>query len=214
MYRKSMVALLSLFAALLFVPRTQAGVDVGISLDEDGIKGFYLAIGDHYDVKEKEVIIVREQKIPDDDLPVIFFLARHAGVKPGVIVKLRLGGKSWMDITFHYGLTAEIYYVQFDHDPGPPYGNAWGHFKKKKRAKWGGIRLVDADIVNFVNLKFVSEKYGYTPAEIVKLRAKGDSFVNIHKHVKANRGQQKKKAKAMASSGYPKGKVKGKKKDK
>lgn len=212
MCRLALIILAGFAVIALAAPKAQAGVDIGVSLDEDGIKGFYLAIGDHYEVKEKEVVFVREQKVPDDELPVVFFLSRHAGVAPAIVVKLRLGGKSWMDIAFHYGLTAEIFYVQFDGDPGPPYGKAWGHFKKKKRTDWGSIRFTDVDIVNFVNLKFVSEKYGHTPAEIVKMRAKGDNFVAIHKKVKANKGHQKKKAKAVAAANASKDKVKGKKK--
>ena len=73
------------------------------------------------------------------------------------------------------------------------------------------ITLIVVDIVNFVNLKFVSEKYGHTPAEIVKMRAKGDNFVAIHKKVKANKGQ-KKRAKIVAAKHASKDKAKGKKK--
>lgn len=214
MQRISMIILLAVIAMVVIAPRSQAGIDVGVSIDSDGIKGFYLAIGEHYDVKEKNVIVVREGNIPDEELPVVFFLARNAGVAPVFIVKLRLGGKSWMDIAFHYGLTAEIFYVKFDRDPGPPYGKAWGHFKKKKHTEWKTIRLADVDIVNFVNLKFVSEHYGHTPAEVVKMRAKGDGFVAIHKQAKAHKKQHQKKVKAVASSDNPKHKGKPNKKKK
>jgi hypothetical protein len=212
---QKLLTLLSLFLLALVVgsPRVAAEVSAGVTIDEDGLKGFYLSVGEHYGVQEKEVVVVRERNVPDDDLPVVFFLARHARVEPAVIVKLRLGGKSWMDIAFHYGLTAEIFYVDFERDPGPPYGKAWGHFKKKKRADWGTIRLVDADVVNLVNLKFVSERYGYSPHEIVKMRAKGQDFVRIHKEVKARKGPKAKKTKALATSEGKKAKGgKGKKK--
>jgi len=208
--------LLSVLAALALllafaVPSARAEVSVGVSVDEDGLKGFYLAIGEHYQVAEKEVVVVRERSVPDEELPVVFFLARHAHVEPGVVVKLRLGGKSWMDIAFHYKLSPEIFYVAFDRDPGPPYGNAWGHFKKRERSQWGSIRLVDADIVNIVNLKFMAEKYGYAPAEIVKMRARGDHFANINKQVKANKGKAGKKSRTLVASD-DNAKAKGKKK--
>ncbi|MEW5796794.1 MAG: hypothetical protein AB1772_10595 [Candidatus Zixiibacteriota bacterium] len=194
----------------LAASNARSGVDIGLSADDGGIRSFYLAIGDHYRVPEREVVVVRERSIPDDQLPVVFFLARYAKVEPGVIVKLRLSGQSWMDIALHYHLSPEIFYVQFDHDPGPPFGKAWGHYKKRDRGEWGKIRLADADIVNVVNLKFVSEHYGCTPAEVVKMRAKGDNFVSIHKQVKANKGQGKKSSSAVADSDNAKGK--GKKK--
>ena len=54
---------------------SRAGIDIGISADESGIKDFYLAIGDHYKQPEKEIIVVRERGIPDEELPVVFYLA-------------------------------------------------------------------------------------------------------------------------------------------
>jgi len=170
-----------------------AEVNIGVKADESGIKEFYLAIGDHYRAPEKEVIIVKEKGIPDDDLPVVFFLAKRAGVSPGVIIDLHLGGKSWMDITFHYGLTAEIYYLEVKKVKGPPYGKAYGHFKNKPKKDWKTIKLVDADIVNFVNLRFLSEHYGYSPDEIIKMRSKGESFVKINAKVKKARAAKKEK---------------------
>jgi hypothetical protein len=198
-------------AILALTPKARAGVDVGLSVDEDGIKGFYLAIGEHYRVPEREVIVVRERNVPDEELPVVFFLARHASVEPAAVVKLRLGGMSWMDITIHFSLSPSIFYIDFDRDPGPPYGKAWGHFRKHEKARWGEIRLPDADIVNIVNLKFVSEKYGLAPAEIVKMRARGDGFASIHKQAKAGKGKPAKNKQAVAASNDDKPKASGKK---
>lgn len=192
--------------------KCRADVDVGLSIGDDGIKSFYLAIGEHYKVPEKEIVIVREKKIPDEDLPVVFFLAQRADVSPDVIIKLRLGGKSWMEISAHFGLTAEIFYVPLKRSPGPPFGKAYGHFKKKKRNKWRTIYLSDADIVNFVNLRFISEHYGYSPDEVIKMREKGKSFIAINAEVKKNKGQAKKQSKQHASKEKTKNKGKGKKK--
>jgi hypothetical protein len=212
MYRTVITLILAIVAVALLAPNTQAQVSAGITLDKDGIRSFHLAIGDHFGVVEKEVAMVVERNVPEEELPVVFFLAKHAGVAPSVIVKLRLSGKSWMEITHRFGLTVDIFYVHFDKDPGPPYGNAWGHFKEKKKSQWKSINLVDVDIVNLVNLKFISERHGYTPTEIVKLRAQGHHFAAIHKHIKTKK-EQKNKNKAIASSEKPQqGKGKGKKK--
>ena len=198
-------------AALALTSPARAGVDVGLSIDDDGVKGFYLAIGEHYRVPEREVVVVRERNVPDEELPVVFFLARHASVAPDLIVKLRLGGMSWIDIALRYNLSPSIFYIDFDRDPGPPYGKAWGHFRNQEKAKWGQIRLPDADIINIVNLKFVSEKYGYSPNEVVKMRARGDKFVAIHKQVKASKGKPGKANKSVADTDDHKSKNPGKK---
>jgi len=210
MYRTVITLILAMFAIALVSPRAQAEISAGVTLDEDGIKSFRLAIGDHYGVPEKEVLVVHERKIPDEELPVVFFVAKQAGVAPSVIVQLRLGGKTWMEISNRFGLTAELFYIAFDKDPGPPYGKAWGHFKKNKRDQWKSIQLVDADIINLVNLKFMAERLGCTPGEIVKLRAQGHNFAAIHKQIKARKDKQK-KSKAMASNEKA-GKAKHKKK--
>ncbi len=189
----------------------RADTNIGIRADESGIKEFYLSIGDHYKAPEKEVLIVKKRGIPDDDLPVVFFLSKRAGVSPGVIIDLHLGGKSWMDITFHYGFTAEIYYVEVKEVKGPPYGKAYGHFKNKPKKGWKTIKLVDTDIVNFVNLRFLSEHYGYSPDEIIRMRSEGASFAKINAKVKKAKAAKKEKVQTKSVKAKSGGKAKKKK---
>ena len=212
--RRSFVLSLLLFIALFpAAEKCLAGVDFGLSIGSEGVKSFYLAIGDHYQVPEKQIMVVRERKISDEEMPVVFYLAARAKVGPETIIKLRLGGKSWMDISAKYGFGPEIYYVALKSDPGPPYGKAYGHFKNRKRKEWGSIKLTDADVVNFVNLRFISEHYGCSPDEIIKMRAKGKDFVSVNAEVKKNKGQSKKEyAKDSKKSGKGNSKGKGKNK--
>jgi hypothetical protein len=137
---------------------SRADVNLGISADKDGIKEFYLAIGTHYGAREPEIEKVRARSLPADEMAVVFFLSNRSGISPLIVADLRLGGMSWMEISLRYGLTASIYYVKFAADPGPPYGNAWGYYKKTPKKKWGEIRLADVDIINLVNLKFLAEE--------------------------------------------------------
>ncbi|MDH3890042.1 MAG: hypothetical protein OEV49_03075 [candidate division Zixibacteria bacterium] len=186
----------------------RAEVNLGISIDEEGVKGFYLAIGEHFEVEARRVTAVKKAEIPDEEMPVVFFLAKRCYVSPSIIIRHRQAGLSWMDICLKYGLTAEIFWVDLKQTPGPPYGKAWGHFKKKKKNKWGSIRFTDIEIVNFVNLKFVSEHYGHSPDEVVKMRGKGTSFVKIHGNVK--KAKSKKKDHAGPPPPKKAGKLKGK----
>ncbi|OGC85907.1 MAG: hypothetical protein A2V73_08120 [candidate division Zixibacteria bacterium RBG_19FT_COMBO_42_43] len=207
--------IVSLAAIVLFSFAPQIGradVNVGLSIQDGEVRSFYLAVGDYYGVPERSLIVVRERHIPDDEVPVVFFLAREARVGPDVIVNLRLSGKSWMDITLHYGLSPQIFYVPLAVDPGPPYGKAWGYYKKHPRNKWREIRLADADVVNFVNLKFISNHYGYSPDQVVKMRSGGKKFVAIHGEIKKGKEKSKAKAESTGKSGKKesKGKSKGK----
>jgi len=187
------------------IPRAEAGVDLGISIGEEGLRGFSLSVGDYYRVPQREIVIIRERGIPYEEMPVVLFLAGRAHVAPGVIVDLRLRGMSWMDITFHYGLSPEIYYVPLRTAPGPPYGRAYGHYKKWPRKEWKKVRLGDDDVVNLVNLKFASEHYGRSPEEVIKMRSEGRNFVVINEEIKRGKGQ---KEKGEKHGGKGKGKFK------
>ncbi|UCE24093.1 MAG: hypothetical protein JSU74_12475, partial [Candidatus Zixiibacteriota bacterium] len=63
---------------LLSAGKAQASIDAALSIEDGRISSFYLAIGDHYRVPEKEIIIVKKKEISDDDLAVVFFLASRA----------------------------------------------------------------------------------------------------------------------------------------
>jgi hypothetical protein len=210
------ILMLPFLAALALTPlqRTEAAVNIGVSIGEEGLRGFYLAVGDYFRVPEREVIIIQERRIPDDEIPVVFFLAARARVSPGVIVDLRLGGKSWLDITLHLRLGPEIYYVPIPVAvKGPPYGKAYGYYKNKPKKDWGKIVLADADVVNLVNLRFVSEHYHYAPEKVIEMRSKGKNFVVINDQVKKEKGKgggNKDKGQKEKENGGGKGQGKGK----
>lgn len=199
---------------LLPIGNAEASVDLGVSIGDNGLRGFYLAIGDYYRVPEREVVVVRDRHIPDEEIPVVFFLAQTAHVSPSAIIDLRLAGRSWPDISLHFGLGPEIFYVPVKETVviGPPYGKAYGYYKKKPRKAWKSIVLSDTDVVNLVNLKFVSEHYKYPPEKVMKLREGGKNFVAINDEVVKEKKGGKEKAKEKGEGGKGeggKGKTKG-----
>jgi hypothetical protein len=153
-------------------PEFQVALEAG----SGGLESFYVGIGDYYRVPEREVLVVRERRIPDDEIPVVFFLASRAHVAPGLIIDQRLSGMGWMDITLRLGLGPEIFYVPVEVEPGPPYGRAYGWYKHHPRSDWGRLRLVDMEVVDLVNLRFMTEHYGYRPEEVFRMRADGRHF--------------------------------------
>jgi hypothetical protein len=188
---KKRFLILTLFLPLFFVTAAPAGEpswNFGISAGPEGLSGFHLSIGNHYQVPEREIVVVRERGIPEEELPVVFFLAKNARVAPQVVMDLRLHHRSWDDITMHLGLSPEIFYVPVK--GGPPHGHAYGHYKKHQKGGWAKVHLSDAEIVNQVNLNFLSRQYGYDPAQIMKMRDHGTSFVNIENKIARERGRQ------------------------
>jgi len=182
----SLISIL-LLSGSLNILHAESRVDVGISIGEGRLRGFYLSIGEYYRVPQREIVIVRERGIPPEEIPVVFFIARRAHVAPSVIIDMRLSGMTWFNIMVHYRLSPEILYVPVRVVHGPPYGKAYGHFKNRPRKEWKKIVLDDSDIVNLVNLRFETEHYGIPPERVMELRSTGRDFVSIHDDIEKER---------------------------
>jgi hypothetical protein len=148
------------------------------------IGNFHVAVANYYQVPEREVIVIRERRIPDDEIPVALFIARHAGVPWGRVVDMRMRGDSWWDISVRLGVRPDVYYVPVTVVSGPPYGRALGHYKNKHRKQWSTIVLSDADMVNLVELQFLSEHYHVAPERIIEMRGRDRDFVAINAEVR------------------------------
>jgi hypothetical protein len=198
--KKLVIGLAALFCLMGFTA-AQAQVQFGVSGGSSGITNFYLAIGSYFKVPETQVTVIREKRIPDDQIPVVLFIAQKSHRTPAEVMELRSAGFSWMDVALRCKLTPEVFYVQLK-DARGPYGNAYGYYKKYKKNQWRRIRLSDNDIVNFVNLRFISDHYRCQPDEVVVMRSKGRSFVSINDDWHARNAP--KAAVKMNSKGSPK----------
>lgn len=181
------------FALILFVFLATAftqNVSTGISITNGQLNNFYLSIGNYYRVPEPQVVHIRNRyPIHDEELPVVFFLASRAHADPQVILDLRTRKRmSWLDITFHFGLTPEIYYVPVKR-VGPPYGNAYGHYKEHKN-EYKKVRLVDNDVVNLVNLRFMSDYHGVAPEVVMDKRGRGENFYAMNDEFHKAKGKK------------------------
>lgn len=157
-----------------FTARVNAQVNVGLAVGSNGLDSFHVAIGDYFKVSDQQVQTCQESNIPDEEQPVVFFIAQRAAVSPEAVVLLRSRGWSWMQIALHFRLNPRIFYTPGTY-AGTPYENGYNSFQGH-----GKIRLSDGDIVNFVNLKFMSEHYGRDPHEIAQMRAQGKNFRDIN----------------------------------
>lgn len=155
--------------AALALGQVQVGVGVGVGGDS-----FHLAIGSYYNVPPAQVAVVQQGNIPDEEQPVVFFVANRIHVAPGVIIDMRAHGMSWVDIFHRYRISPRVLYVPLRGGwAGTPYAGFYGYYR-------GRGRLVDADIVNMVNLRFASDYYHRPPGEIIRMRAAGHDFRYIH----------------------------------
>ena len=133
------------------------------------------------------------------DLPVILFLARQSGRPPAYFVDLRAGGASWSVIFGQARIPVDVLFVGIDRDPGPPYGNAWGYWKKHGRT----ARLSDADVQGLCRVQVGGRVSGIATYELA--RGGGD---NVATRVADRKGRPHENGK-VASKG-PKGEKGGK----
>lgn len=131
--------------------QSSAQVNAGISIGSNGLNDFYLNIGNHYRVPRREVIVIHEERIPDDEIPVVFYIADRAHVSPRKVAAYRRSGCSWMDVTTHFGLGPDIYGRPVVVE-GPPYGHAYGYYKHNKHARNNDrVYLSDREIITYSN---------------------------------------------------------------
>jgi hypothetical protein len=179
---KKLIGFISIF--LLAAAWSAAGqVDLGISIADGKLRHFYLAVGDYYHVPGPQIVAIRDRyRLHDEELPVVFFLAARADVAPSVIMDIRHRGRSWLDISIHFGLDPNIFYVPIQVSRiGPPYGKAYGYYGKyRARGDWRKIVLTDREVVDLVNLRFMSDYHGISPESVMERRARGAGFVFIN----------------------------------
>jgi hypothetical protein len=153
------------------------------------VSDYQLAVSDYFKVPAHDVAVIRDRRIRDEDLPVVLFVAQRAELAPSTVVDLRLRGYSWWDISARYHLGPEVYYVPFAGTPGPPYGNAYGYYQRP-RSQWNTIVLTDADVVNLVNLRFLTEHYHVSPQRVMELRGRSGDFLAVEREVSGRAGRR------------------------
>lgn len=168
-----MVAILGFSAASL-----HAQVQAGAVFSGDGLRSFYFAVGNYYQVPEREVVVVQQQALPPDEVPVVFYVAQRARVAPAVVVDLRRRGLSWADIAFHFRLDPDIYYFR----GGPPYGKAYGYWKRHPPR--------DVEVIDAVNVHFLSDYHRVAPDVVWAERSHGHSYAVVARDFAAKSGKR------------------------
>ncbi len=165
-------------------------VDIGISIRDDRIRSFYLAIGDYYRIK---TIPPRYTVLHEEELPLLILISQYARVSPDVIVEMRRIGFSWYEIMIRYRVYPEVVFREYiAYYYGPPYGKALGHKKHKKK-----IKFKDRDLVELANIKFISEYYGERPYVVIEQRERYPNYIELnyvyYKEYKERKGKKHKR---------------------
>jgi hypothetical protein len=212
--KHNLVTLVALFLLFGGIPAWASDVNLGILVSNGTLRDFYLAIGDYYQVPPIQVVEIRDRyHCTDEELPVVYFLAARAHVEPAAIIQLRLGKMPWFDIALRYHLSPDIFFVPVTATHiGPPYGNAYGYYRKYGPAgNWEKAKLSDSEVVDLVNLRFMSEHYHMTPERVMEMRSRENRFTAINDEIRQGR-EKGKGEKEAENKGAEHGNGKGKNK--
>lgn len=194
----------ALFAATLaLVPAGRTGaavfsdVTLGMGLSDDQ-RVFLNVTNDHFAPPPAvAVALVQRAASPVDDFPVILLLAKAGRRSPEDILRLRQEYLSWSDIMFRMNISPSALFTGITRDPGPPYGKAWGYWKKHPRER---LVIRDRDVVGLAKLQVASARHHVSPYTLIAERNKGVSFE--HFVAEKNRGKYPKSK--PAKKGGPK----------
>jgi hypothetical protein len=105
----------------------------------------------------------------ETDLPVALFVAQQSGRSFQAVVDLRSRGMTWSAVFHDCGVPYETLYTGIERDPGPPYGKAWGYWKKNPH----GVVLQDSDIRGLVQVQIGSHLAGVPTWDLAQASGQG-----------------------------------------
>jgi len=173
---------LSLFLVSHLATPSQAALDIdfGASVQIGDDTEVYFAISSRYYDRDEQDVRRWHRKCADpDDLAVALFIARHGRRSPDSVLTLRAEGLSWWEISLRLGVPAEVWFVPVKGDPGPPYGKAYGHWKKHGKNKPARMAISDGDARNLVAVRLLHDYYGVSAEIAMAWRSSGKALEDI-----------------------------------
>lgn len=173
-------------AALLGLALILAGGFSGPARAEED--NYQSALMDVFRVTEQDVTDALNSGVKKEELPIVFFIAQRGHLESLAVTGARSSGLSWMETAFHFHLNPSVFYTaltrpdDMEHTPLEKVYQAY-------RNPGGKIRLTDQEMVDLVNLKFLSEFYRRDPKEIMQKRSSGKTFGEINGEYWGHQGE-------------------------
>jgi len=162
-------------AAVLFTP-VSAGLDIdfGAAIRIGDDTDLYFAISSRYFDQDRNTVEAFAVRYNDpDDLAVSLFICKQSGRSPEEVFTLFRRGLSWWDISVKLGIPLDVWFVEVDSKPGPPYGKAYGHWKNHKRDRRHVVVLSNIEMRDLVAARMIHEYYDVPVVTAMEWRARG-----------------------------------------
>jgi len=212
----SRAALATILLTALAAPAS--ALEVNLSSTPEAKTAYILR--DFYGFPENDVVMV--QRARPTDAATILEIARSTRTLPAKVLDLRERGFSFADILIRLGTTPSIFFVEIPpsraDEMGPPYGKAWGYWRKHGDRWPRDLVISDADLVRINDVKLHSLYFHEDPYQVVRAHAASNGQTVILRTFDEKKlgGKSAKAAKAAPAAKGPepqddggKGKAKG-----
>ena len=146
---------------------------------------YFHAVAGFFSLPPSEIAILGEWDIPDDEIPVVLFMARRAGVSPEALVALRGSGRSWSSLAARYRVTAAALHVPIREEaPAGSLSRVYEQYRSLPVAEWGSIELTDDDFVGLVNVRVISQSLRMPAEHVIGRAGSTPSYVQLYATLK------------------------------
>ena len=169
--------------ALALLPDARAGVDVAfgarVPIGDDG--NLFVNISSRYFERDPSVVQSWGRRFESpDDLTVFFWITENSRKSADFVFALRRQGLTWFEIGTRCGIPVERWYVQYPtEDPGPPYGKAYGYWRKHEKDPDYRVKLNDRQTRDLVAVKMCHEYYRVPVETAMDWRRGGEDVQRI-----------------------------------
>ena len=109
--------------------------------------------------------LAAQAHITPDDFQVAVFLSSKSGWSLSAIWDLRSKGMAWSQVAERCRVPWDAIVVRPSRDYGPPYGKAWGYWKKRGGKR--GFKLSDPEFVEMVRVHTLARATGLSEDQVV-----------------------------------------------
>lgn len=142
---------------------------------------YFRAVAEFYHMPQNEISILGDWDLPPDQIPVVLFIARRAGVSPEAVLALRRSGESWVGLCRRYKVdAAQLHLPLADGAPAGPLEKVYARYRAVPPDRWGEIQLTDRDILMLVNVRVLAQTLKMSPAKVLSAAEGDGSFVNVY----------------------------------
>lgn len=170
-----------IFSLVILIPLLTFGQTIS-ELEESDYKN---AIAKYFEHDFAQVENMAAKGFSLEEVPVIIFSAQKTKLTTDNIIALYKGGQSWQNIIENNNANLNDFYFsissQFKSKTYLPIFNKFKAFNSKAK---GSADLSDKEIIDMVNLQFVTKHYDFNVFEIMAMRDYGKKFSRINADVK------------------------------